>query len=116
MKKQLLCFLAGAALLMTGCTKDETVQSADYGTASVKFTATVSNNNQESKATYDQDGNGIYVTRCIMEIYFQDELYKRYIDPVSGTPGVATFANVPVVAGKEYKILFWADCGGEGLS
>ena len=112
MKKTLL-LLSTAALLLAGCAKEKFAEPSVGGLTDATFTASV-DGGVATKAVADNDGNGAYVNRCIMEIYFQNELYKRLVE--STTSGVATFANVPVVAGKEYKILFWADCGGEELA
>ena len=110
MKKTLL-FLASAALLLVGCAKEQLSNDPDGGMTSVTFSASV-DGGVATKAVADNDGNGTKVNRCIMEIYFQNQLYKRMVQP--SVNKVATFANVPVVAGKEYQILFWADCG-DGL-
>ena len=105
MKKTLL-LLSTAALLLAGCAKEKFAEPSVGGLTNATFTASV-DGGVATKAVADNDGNGAFVNRCIMEIYFQNELYKRLVE--STTSGVATFANVPVVAGKEYKILFWAD-------
>ena len=112
MKKTLL-LLASAALLLVGCAKEQLSNVVDGGMTSVTFSASV-DGGVSTKAAADNDGKGINVNRCIMEIYFQDQLYKRMEAAMSGTPATATFANVPVVAGKQYQVLFWADCGGDG--
>ena len=108
MKKALL-LLASAALLLVGCSKEQVAGQQDGGMTTASFTANF-DNGDATKAVADNDGKGTNVNRCIMEIYFQNQLYKRMVEPA--VAGVATFANVPVVAGKEYQILFWADCGG----
>lgn len=110
MKKALL-LLASAAMLLVGCAKEKFAEPNDGGLTSVTFSASVDGGVATKAAAYN-DGNGAYVNRCIMEIYFQNQLYKRMEAAMSETPATATFANVPVVAGKEYQILFWADCGG----
>ena len=107
MKKTLL-LLASAALLLVGCAKEQIVDLQEGGLTNVTFTANL-DNGVATKASADNDGKGTYVNRCIMEIYFQNQLYKRMEAAMSGTPATATFSNVPVVAGKEYQILFWAD-------
>ena len=107
MKKTLL-LLATAALLLVGCAKEQLSNGVDGGMTSVTFSARV-DGGVATKAAADNDCKGANVNRCIMEIYFQDQLYKRMEAAMSGTPATATFANVSVVAGKEYQILFWAD-------
>ena len=110
MKKYLL-FFTSAALLLVGCAKEQIVDLQEGELTNVTFTANL-DNGVATKAYADNDGAGTNVNRCIMEIYFQNQLYKRMEAAMSGTPATATFANVPVVAGKEYQVLFWADCGG----
>ena len=107
MKKAIL-LLASAALLLVGCAKEKFAEPNDGGLTSVTFSARV-DGGVATKASADLDGKGANVNRCIMEIYFQDQLYKRMEAAMSGTPATATFSNVPVVAGKQYEILFWAD-------
>lgn len=111
MKKALL-LLASAALLLVGCAKEKFAEPSDGGLTNVTISACI-DGGVATRALADNDGKGANVNRCIMEIYFQDQLYKRMEAAMSGTPATATFANVPVVAGKEYQILFWADCGDE---
>ncbi len=108
--KNALLLLASAALLLVGCAK-EPVSEQGGGLTAVTFTAGFENA-AATRAIADNDGNGANVTRCIMEIYYGDQLYKRLVQPVSAQK--ATFSDVPVVAGKKYRILFWADCG-DGL-
>lgn len=103
MKKALL-LLASAAMLLVSCRKEQIVAPQEDEMTVVSFTANV-NDGVATKA--DNDGNGTKVNRCIVEIYFQNQLYKRLIEPVSGK--VASFTNVPVVVGKEYQIVAWAD-------
>lgn len=113
MKKTLL-LLASAALLLVSCAKEQIVDLQEGGLTNVTFTANL-DNGVATKAVADNDGNGTEVNRCIMEIYFGEQFYKRLVEPVTTTDQgkkVATFANVPVVAGKQYQVLFWADCGG----
>ena len=107
MKKYLLLFTS-AALLLVGCAKEQIVDLQEGELTNVTFTANV-DNGATTKALADNDGKGASVNRCIMEIYYGDTFYKRLVQPVSDK--VATFANVPVVAGKQYTVLFWADCG-----
>ena len=107
MKKTLL-LLASAALLLVGCAKEKFAEPSDGGLTNVTFSASV-DGGVATKAAADNDGKGTNVNRCIMEIYFQNQLYKRMEAAMSGTPATATFSNVPVVAGKQYEILFWAD-------
>lgn len=105
--KKAFILVASAALLLVGCAK-ESVSEQDGGLTTASFTAGFENA-VATKAIADNDGNGANVTRCIMEIYYGDQLYKRLEQPVSNK--TATFSNVTVVAGKKYRILFWADCG-----
>lgn len=118
MKKALL-LLASAALLLVGCAKEKFTEPSDGGLTNVTISACI-DGGVATKAFADGDGAGAYVNRCIMEIYFNDVLYTRLVQPVTpaseGSKAFATFANVPVVAGKEYQVLFWADCGGDELA
>ena len=109
MKKYLLLFTS-AALLLVGCAKEQLSNGVAGELTNVTFTANL-DNGVVTKALADDDGAAAYVNRCIMEIYYGDTFYKRLVQPV--TNKVATFANVPVVAGKQYTVLFWADCGNE---
>ena len=109
MKKYLL-FFTSAALLLVGCAKEQLSNGVAGELTNVTFTANL-DNGVATKASADNDGAGTNVNRCIMEIYYGDTFYKRLVQPVSDK--VATFANVPVVAGKQYTVLFWADCGGD---
>lgn len=115
MKKYLLLFTS-AALLLVGCAKEQIVDLQEGELTNVTFTANL-DNGVATKAVADGDGKGPNVNRCIMEIYYGDTFYKRLVQPVTPAAGeakaYATFANVPVVAGKEYTVLFWADCGGD---
>ena len=115
MKKYLL-FFTSAALLLVGCAKEQIVDLQEGELTNVTFTANV-DNGATTKALADNDGKGASVNRCIMEIYYGDTFYKRLVQDVTPAAGeakaYATFANVPVVAGKEYTVLFWADCGGD---
>lgn len=97
-------------IILSGCAKETLV--ADGGDVTIDVSARIET--AATKAVSDYDGNGANVNRCILEIFYGDELYKRMESPVSGNS--ATFSNVPVVAGKQYQILFWADCGGDGLA
>lgn len=111
MKKSLL-ILSSVALLLIGCAKEKFAGQNESGLQEVSFTANIESG-VATKAANDNDGAGAYVNRCIMEIYFGDALYKRMEEDVTpatdNAKAYATFANVPVVAGKEYRILFWAD-------
>ena len=108
MKKYLLLFTS-AALLLVGCAKEQLSNGVAGELTNVTFTANL-DNGVVTKALADDDGAAANVNRCIMEIYYGDTFYKRLVQPVNDK--VATFANVPVVAGKQYTVLFWADCGG----
>ena len=109
MKKTLL-LLASVALLLVGCQKEKFAEEQVGEMTKATFTACV-DGGVATRASADNDGNGAKVNRCIMEIYFQDQLYTRREAAMSGNPATVTFVNVPVVAGKEYQVLFWADCG-----
>ena len=107
MKKTLL-LLASAALLLVGCAKEQVtngVGQKEGGLQEVTFTANL-DSGVATKAAVDGDGAAASVNRCIMEIYYGDDLYTRQIAKVSDKQ--ATFsAQVP--SNRTYTVAFWAD-------
>ena len=112
MKKTLL-LLASAAMLLVGCAKEQIVDQKDGGMTQVTFTANL-DNNVATKAVADGDGAAANVNRCIMEIYYGDELFTRQYAPV-GSDKKATF-TAQVVSNRTYKVAFWADCVGDATT
>ena len=105
MKKTLL-LLASVALLLVGCAKEKFAEPIDGGLTNVTFTASL-DNSVATKAAVDGDGAAASVNRCIMEIYYGDELYARQYAKV--TDKKATF-TAQMVSNRKYTVAFWADC------
>lgn len=113
MKKTLL-LLASAAMLLVGCAKEKF--SPEAGDAEmVNMTVSVLVQGEElTRAAVDEDGKGVNANRCIMVLYYGDQVYGRYTATVSNYK--ATF-DVKVPAKRTYKAVFWADyatADGEG--
>ena len=79
MKKYLL-FLSTVAMLLTGCSKEQVVEQNGGDMSSVSFTASLAT--EGTKAAVDGDGAAASVNRCIMEIYYGDELFTRMYSAV----------------------------------
>ena len=105
MKKTLL-LLASAALFLVGCAKEQIVDQRDGGMTQVTFTANL-DNGVATKAVADGDGAAANVNRCIMEIYYGNELFARQYAPV-GSDKKASFTT-QIVSNRTYKVAFWAD-------
>lgn len=104
MKKTLL-LLTSAALLLVGCAKEQLSNGLEGELTKVTFTASLESG-VATKAAVDGDGAAANVNRCIMEIYYGDELFARQIEKV--TDKHATF-TAQVVSNRTYKVAFWAD-------
>ena len=106
MKKTLL-LLASAALLLVGCAKEQIgVGQIEGGLVNATFTANL-DSGVATKALADGDGAAANVNRCIMEIYYGDELFTRQYAPVNEQKK-ATF-TAQVVSNRTYTVAFWAD-------
>ena len=105
MKKTLL-LLASAALLLVGCAKEKFAEPNDGGLTSVTFSASV-DGGVATKASADLDGKGANVNRCIMEIYYGDELFTRMYSSVDSDKK-ANFVT-QLVSNRTYTVAFWAD-------
>ena len=103
MKKAFL-LLASAALLFAGCAKEQIAGQQDGELTNVTLTANLDNGT--TKADADGDGLADNVNRCIMEIYYGDELFARQYAPVNDK--TATF-TAQVVSNRQYTVAFWAD-------
>lgn len=103
MKKFLTYIIALAALI--SCGKDELCQQQAAAEVVCNFTAKVSPATKNALATVS------CAQRCIMEIYYNEELYKR--ETASVTADAASF-TVSVVANRTYDVLFWADSAEPG--
>ncbi len=103
--KKFLFILSAAALLLVGCAKEQLSNGVDGGMVSAIFTASL-DNSVATRAAVDGDGAAANVNRCIMEIYYGDELFARQYAKVENK--VATF-TAQVVSNRKYTVAFWAD-------
>ncbi|MBP9986927.1 MAG: hypothetical protein KBT44_03260 [Bacteroidales bacterium] len=109
--KKVLLILASAVLLLAGCAKEQISDSANSGeTVNVKVVAQLLNEEQ-TKASWDNDGNGTKVDHWIMEVYdAQDKLYDR--QEKTGQSGLTNTFNLILIKNQSYKFAFWADTEG----
>ena len=107
MKKTLL-LLASAALLFAGCAKEQIAASVDDG-ESVEVTVSAQlQNAEQTKASWDNDGNGAKVDHWIMEVYdAQGVLFDR--QEKTDQSGLTNSFTVVLVKNQSYKFAFWAD-------
>jgi len=93
--------------LFAGCAKEKFADRQAVGgeLTDVTFTAQMKNVTA-TKAVADDDGAGAYVNRCIMEIYYGDDLFTRMYAQVSNKK--ASFTT-QLVSNRTYKVAFWAD-------
>lgn len=105
MKKTLLLAAFGA-LLLAGCTKEQTVAPAEQETVAVSFTAALFNG-ATTKASFDNDGAGIYADQCKLQIWWGDKLFLEKTVTVSELK--AEFKDIILVKDQTYDFLFWAD-------
>jgi len=112
--RKILFLTAFAALLLTGCAKEQMFEmpAGDGKLTDVTFTAQM-NNVVSTKALADGDGAAASVNRCIMEIYYGDDLFTRMYAPVSDKKASFT---VQLVSNRTYKVAFWADCVADASS
>ena len=110
MKKYLL-LLASAALLLTGCKKEQIAgPEGDGNTVEVTVNAHLLNEEQ-AKASWDGDGAGVCVDHWIMEVYdAQDKLYDK--QEKTGQSGLTNSFDLVLIKGQSYKFAFWADKQG----
>lgn len=106
--KKILLLLASAALLFAGCQKEQiTVTEGDGNTVEVTVNAQLLNE-ELTKASWDNDGNGGKVDHWIMEVY--DSKGKRYDrQEKTGQSGLTNTFNLILIKGQSYKFAFWAD-------
>lgn len=111
MKRILFLFLSvGLISALTSCQKEETLSTGTSTVSTLKVTIP-----QEigSKAAADY-GHGAQITRCILEIYREGNLYgDRHVAAVTGSE--VTFSGLRLVASQTYDFVLWADCG-DGLA
>ena len=98
--------LAGLILLaFTACQNDELVNGGSGNETAVSFSVQLPGANAPSTRAA---GDGTQVNRCIMEIYLNDELYKREVSAVQADGLTAKF-DVRLVTSQTYNFVFWAD-------
>ena len=109
--KKVLLLLASAALLFAGCAKEQIAGPADNGeTVNVSVVAQLLNEEQ-TKASWDNDGNGAKVDHWIMEVYdAQGKLFDR--KEKTGQSGLTNTFSVILIKNQSYKFAFWADKQG----
>jgi len=102
MKRKFLLALAGIAVILAGCSKEDVGSADSNSTAKKSFTVNVDNGVQTRADVTD-------LTRYVMEVYEGTT--------ATGTPAVhkeqatGTFENVILKDGQAYTVLFWADYG-----
>lgn len=114
MKAKLLTISAAVmALLAVSCQREETGFGLPAGEeVTVTISASVPSGGPSVKSNADP-GNGDQINRCILGVYMVDgenepQLYgTRVYKQVTG--GQATFEDVTLLTGYDYKLVFWAD-------
>lgn len=105
--KKILFALASLSLLLAGCAKEQLKDSsANEETVSVNLTAALSDV-AATRASFDNDGNGIYADQCKLQVWWGDKLFYETTAPVSELK--AKFENIVLVKDQTYDFLFWAD-------
>ncbi|MBQ0024609.1 MAG: hypothetical protein KBT00_02650 [Bacteroidales bacterium] len=113
MKKYLL-LLSFAALLFAGCDKEqfEARTATDGEMVEASFTAATTDA-VISKATIDNDGQGAFIKRWIMEVRdASGAVYSRKVENETAGTLQHTF-KVKLFKNQQYTFAFWADNGGE---
>lgn len=114
MKAKLLTISAAVmALLAVSCQREETGFGLPAGEeVTVTISASIPSGGPSVKSNADP-GNGDQINRCILGVYMVDgengpQLYgTRVYKQVTG--GQATFEDVTLLTGYDYKLVFWAD-------
>lgn len=114
MKAKLLTISAAVmALLAVSCQREETGFGLPAGEeVTVTISASVPSGGPSVKSNANP-GNGDQINRCILGVYMVDgenepQLYgTRVYKQVTG--GQATFEDVTLLTGYDYKLVFWAD-------
>lgn len=105
--KKYFSLLAGLILLVfTACQSDELVNGGRNGEVAASFSVQLPDDGHS--AVTRAAGDGVQVNRCIMEIYLNDELYKREVSAVQADGLTAKF-DVRLVTSQTYNFVFWAD-------
>lgn len=106
--KKYFSFMAGFILLaFTACQSDEWTNGGRNGEVTASFSVQLPDDGS-TVATRATAGDGTTVNRCIMEIYLNDELYKREVSTVA-TDGLTAEFDVRLVTSQTYNFVFWAD-------
>lgn len=115
MKAKLLTVSAAVmALLAVSCQREETGFGLPAGEeVTVTLSASVPTGGPAVKSA-ENPGNGSEVNRCILGVYMvtdesSTELYGTLEYEGVGTDGTATFEDVTLLTGYDYKLVFWAD-------
>ena len=115
MKAKLLTVSAAVmALLAVSCQREETGFGLTAGEeVTVTLSASVPTGGPAVKSA-ENPGNGSEVNRCILGVYMvtdesSTELYGTLEYEGVGTDGTATFEDVTLLTGYDYKLVFWAD-------
>ena len=102
------------ALLAVSCQREETGFGLPAGEeVTVTLSASVPTGGPAVKSA-ENPGNGSEVNRCILGVYMvtdesSTELYGTLEYEGVGTDGTATFEDVTLLTGYDYKLVFWAD-------
>ena len=115
MKAKLLTISAAVmALLAVSCQREETGFGLPAGEeVTVTLSASVPTGGPAVKSD-TEPGNGDKINRCILGVYMvtdesSTELYGTLEYEGVGTDGTATFEDVTLLTGYDYKLVFWAD-------
>ena len=115
MKAKLLTISAAVmTLLAVSCQREETGFGLPAGEeVTVTLSASVPTGGPAVKSA-ETPGNGSKVNRCILGVYMvtdesSTELYGTLEYEGVGTDGTATFEDVTLLTGYDYKLVFWAD-------
>lgn len=107
-----LAAAALALLLSTACQREELANDILPGEeVNVTISAVMPSGGPEVKSAEDP-GDGSAINRCVLGVYLVNgstqELYGYVMyEAVSG--GTATFEDVALLTGYDYKLVFWAD-------
>lgn len=105
-----------ALLLSTACQREELANGILPGEeVNVTISAVMPSGGPEVKSAEDP-GDGSAINRCVLGVYLVNgstqELYGSVMyEAVSG--GTATFEDVALLTGYDYKLVFWADSVAE---
>ncbi|MBP5373312.1 MAG: Ig-like domain-containing protein [Bacteroidales bacterium] len=114
MKKIFLALIAAAAVFAVGCSKETDVRKAELKGPS----ATVSFDLNFSGIATRAFADGQSVNQLYVGVYNEDGTYYPTVSaattPIAVSAGTATF-QANLVKGISYKIVFWAQKGGNGV-